>query len=535
MESAAQAVETGPRVQATRPAPALSERKKFLVFSVMALGMFMSLLDVQIVSASLPDIEAGLSASSDEGSWIQTAYLIAEIVMIPLSGFLSRAFSTRWLFTASAAAFTVSSIACGFAWNIGSMIVFRAIQGFVGGAMIPTVFATGFALFQGPKQAMIAAILGIVATLAPTLGPTLGGWINELASWHWLFFINVLPGLLILALVPVYGRVDDPDPSVLRGFDPLGIPLLAVFLGGLEYVLEEGARWNWFEDDSIRTMAIASLIGGAWFIQRSLAHAKPVIDLRLFAQRRFALACLFQFVLGVGVFTSVYLMPQFLSRVRGYNSAEIGTTVFVVGVFQILATPFAAAASRRFDTRWLLAFGFGLYGYSLTLMGPVTSDWNGHELFWHHALRGFSSMFCIIPATNMALGAMPHMMLKQASGLSNLMRNLGGAIGIAGANTVLNDRYNLHYQNLAETLGRSDRSVTETLSVATRSLSGTLGDLAQSSLGAVRLLQQLVQREALTMTFADAFLIMAALYLGVLVVLPLVGPLPPGAAAADSH
>lgn len=518
------------------PAPPLSERTKVLVFSVMALGMFMSLLDVQIVSASLPDIEAGLSASSDEGSWIQTAYLIAEIVMIPLSGFLSRAFSTRWLFTASAAAFTVSSIACGFAWNIDSMIAFRAVQGFVGGAMIPTVFATGFALFQGPKQTMTAAILGIVATLAPTLGPTLGGWINDLASWHWLFFINVVPGLLILAVIPVYGRVDDADRSVLRGFDPLGIPLLAVFLGGLEYVLEEGPRWNWFEDGSIRFMAVASALCGSLFLRRSFTHAKPVLDLRLFGERRFALACLFQFVLGIGIFTSVYLMPQFLSRVRGYNSSDIGTTVFIVGIFQIIATPFAAAASRKFDTRWLLLFGFGLYGIALLLIEPLTSEWNGAQLFVHQALRGFASMFCIIPATGMALGAMPQARLKQASGLSNLMRNLGGAIGIAGANTVLNDRFNLHYQNLAESVGQSNRQVLASLAATARTLGSALDDAAQGSAAALKLLQQILQREALTMTFSDAFVLMACLYAGVLLVLPFAGALPPStAAAADSH
>ena len=514
----------------------MSERTKLLVFSVMALGMFMSLLDVQIVSASLPDIEAGLSASSDEGSWIQTAYLIAEIVMIPLSGFLSRAFSTRWLFTASAAAFTVSSMACGFAWNIESMIVFRAVQGFVGGAMIPTVFATGFTLFQGPRQALTAAILGLVATMAPTLGPTLGGLINDYASWHWLFFINVVPGLLILVLVPIYGRVDDPDPSVLRGFDPFASPLLAVVLGGLEYVLEEGPRWNWFEDDSIRVMSVASAVCGLAFLRRSFTHAKPVLDLRLFADRRFAIGCLFQFVLGIGVFTTVYLMPQFLSRVRGFNSADIGLTVFVVGVFQVTATPFAAALSKRFDNRWLLLFGFSLYAVSLCLIEPLTSQWNGHELFWHQALRGFSSMFCIIPATTMALGAMPQARLKQASGLSNLMRNLGGAIGIAGANTVLNDRYNLHYQNLAETLRRSSRSVTETLDATARSLHGVVTDAGQGSLAALRLLQQLLQREALTMTFSDAFVMMAVLFGTVLVLLPLAGPMPPaGAAAAEAH
>src|ERR1700761_977507 len=224
------------------PIDSMSDRRKFILFALMAIGQFMALLDTQIVAASISDIQAGLAAAPDEASWVQTAYLMAEIVMIPLSGWLSRAFSTRWLFTASAAAFTVSSIACGFAWNIKMMIVARAIQGFVGGAMIPTAFATGFALFKGKKQAIIPATLGLLGSLAPTVGPTLGGWITDTLSWRWLFFSNITPGLVITLLMPRFPAVDQPDLSLLRRFDVLGLILLAISLGSLEYVLEEGYR-----------------------------------------------------------------------------------------------------------------------------------------------------------------------------------------------------------------------------------------------------------------------------------------------------
>src|SRR5215475_1724645 len=197
----------------------LSEGRKLLIFAIMAFGQFMALLDTQIVAASLNSIQAGLSAGPDEIAWVQTAYLMAEIVMIPLAAFLSQAISTRWLFTASAVLFTLSSLLCGFAWSIESMTVFRAVQGFVGGAMVPTVFATGFALFTGSKRAMIPAILGMVATLAPTLGPTVGGWITEEASWRWLFFINIVPGAAIAFLLPLLGKVDEPKLKMLRRID----------------------------------------------------------------------------------------------------------------------------------------------------------------------------------------------------------------------------------------------------------------------------------------------------------------------------
>src|SRR6201996_5333853 len=210
------------------PIDSMSDRRKFILFALMAIGQFMALLDTQIVAASISDIQAGLAAAPDESSWIQTAYLMAEIVMIPLSGWLSRAFSTRWLFTASAAAFTLSSIFCGFAWNIQSMIVARAIQGFVGGAMIPTVFATGYALFTGKKRALIPAILGMLSSLAPTVGPTLGGWLTDTLSWHWLFFVNIVPGLVITLTIPFFESIDESDLSLLRKFDVVGLILLAV-------------------------------------------------------------------------------------------------------------------------------------------------------------------------------------------------------------------------------------------------------------------------------------------------------------------
>ncbi|TAJ51360.1 MAG: DHA2 family efflux MFS transporter permease subunit [Nevskiaceae bacterium] len=515
---------------------AISERRKLLVFAVMALGMFMALLDIQIVAASLPEVVAGLSAGTSEGSWVQTAYLIAEIVMIPLSGFLSRALSTRWLFTASAAAFTVSSIACGLAWNLEAMVLFRAIQGFVGGAMIPTAFASGFLLFQGPKQALIPAILGITGTLAPTLGPTLGGWITQALSWHWLFFLNVVPGVLICVVIPLYGRIDAPDPSVLKGFDPWGIPLLALFLGTLQYLLEEGPRWDWLADPANRFAALVSTVAGTLFFWRSFSHPRPVVDLRIFSRARFAIACLFQFVLGVGLFTSIYLVPQFLAQVRGYRSLEIGEAVFVTGLFQLIATPLAAAASRRFDPRHMIAFGFLLFAASMHLTARLSSDWGRAELFWPQGLRGFAMMFCIVPATNMALGGLPPALIKTASGLSNLMRSLGGAVGIALANTALNDRFQLHYARLGELLNDRNHRVSEALARLGQIAAGLDADPGTQQRLGLAALHRLLSREALTLSFADCFLLLSGLCLAVLLVLPLSRPIPPAATApADAH
>ncbi len=271
-----------------------------LIFGIMAFGQFMALLDTQIVAASLNSIQAGLSAGPDEIAWVQTAYLMAEIVMIPLAAFLSQALSTRWLFTLSAVLFTLSSLLCGFAWSIQSMTMFRAVQGFVGGAMVPTVFATGFAMFQGKQRAMIPAILGMVSTLAPTLGPTVGGWITDQASWRWLFFINVLPGMFIAIALPILGKVDEPNLSMLKRIDWLHAASLAVFLGCLQYVLEEGPRHQWLEDPTVTTVAWLSFVGALVFFERSFFSTMPVLKLTPFKRPTFVMACALNVVIGVG-------------------------------------------------------------------------------------------------------------------------------------------------------------------------------------------------------------------------------------------
>ena len=307
--------------------PALVGNPSILPFAVMCVGMFIALLDIQIVASSLQDIGGGLSAAQDEISWVQTAYLIAEIMMIPLSGWLTRVFSTRWLFTLSAAGFTISSLLCALAWNIQSMILFRAVQGLLGASMIPTVFTSSFHYFQGQRRVYAAAVIGTIASIAPTLGPVIGGWITDALNWHWLFYINLLPGLAITLLIPMLVDIDKPDLSLLKGADYPGIALMAVGLGTLEYTLEEGTRWNWFDDRTIRETAIVASVSLILFGWRSLTVANPVVDLRALANRNFAVGCFLSFVTGIGIFTTIYLTPLFLAYTRGFSAFQIGMGV----------------------------------------------------------------------------------------------------------------------------------------------------------------------------------------------------------------
>ena len=501
-------------------------RTRVFAFASMCVGFFIALLDIQIVAASLADIGGGLSAGADEISWVQTSYLIAEIVVIPLSGWLSRVMSTRWLFCASAVGFTITSLLCGWAWNIQSMIVFRALQGFLGGSMIPTVFTTAFIYFTMQQRVIAAATIGCISSLAPTLGPTIGGWITDNYSWHWLFFINLVPGVFVSVVVPMLVRIDRPNLSLLRGADYLGMALMAVFLGCLEYTLEEGPRWDWFGDDTIRATAWISGITGAAFIWRSLTYMNPVVDLRALKIRNFALGCFFSFVTGIGIFATIYLTPLFLARVRGFSAMDIGAAVFTTGLFQVCAIPFYSVLARRIDLRWLMMFGLACFALSMWNFTPITHDWGWRELLLPQAFRGFSQQFAVAPTVTLALGGLAPERLRLASGLFNLMRNLGGAIGIAVCGTILNDRTNLHFLHLAEHLNSTNQAMLEWLHSA--------GKLHGHAF-ALRELWALTLREAQTQTFADAFFVIALCFVFATTMVPLMRKVSLVAPVKDAH
>ncbi|HXP02171.1 MAG TPA: DHA2 family efflux MFS transporter permease subunit, partial [Luteibacter sp.] len=510
------------------PIAHLTQAQKVFAFASMCLGMFIALLDIQIVSASLRDIGGGLSAGADDTAWVQTSYLIAEIVVIPLSGWLSRVFSTRWLFAVSAAGFTLTSLLCGMAWDIQSMIVFRAAQGFIGGSMIPLVFTTAFVFFQGKQRVVAAATIGAIASLAPTLGPTLGGWITDHYSWHWLFFINLLPGAFVTIAVPMLVKIDEPDLSLLKVGDWIGIALIAVFLGCLEYTLEEGPRWNWMEDDTIRATAWVSLAAGLLFIWRGLAAQHPVVDLRALRDRNFALGCFFSFVTGIGLFGTIYLTPLFLGRVEGYSALQIGKAVLSTGVFQILTIPIYSMLANRVDLRWLLMVGLALFTLSMFEFTPITHDWSATELLLPQAFRGMGQQFAVAPTVTLTLGSLPPARLKQASGLFNLMRNLGGAMGIAACATILNDRTNLHFYRLAEHLTPASEPMN-------RLFEGVPAD-SEAYTAALRSLWQLTFREAQTLTYSDAFFSIMLCFAVATVMVPLMRKVqPPKAPSADAH
>ena len=507
-------------------APAdLPNARKYLIFAVMAFGQFMALIDIQIVAASLNDVQAGLSAGPDEISWVQTGYLMAELVMIPFSAFLAQALSTRWLFALSAGLFTIASALCGAAWDIDSMIAFRVIQGFVGGAMIPTVFATGFALFSGPQRAMIPAILGMISVLAPTLGPTVGGWLTDAFGWRSIFYVNIAPGIAVTLLSVALIRVDRPMLAMLKRIDYAHLAAMAAFLGGLEYVLEEGPRYDWFGDPGVMTAAWISFVGFMLFLERSFNSNGPVVKLTPFRNPTFIFACIFNLVIGFGLYSSTYLIPLFLGRVRDYNSLQIGTTVFITGIAQILSVVVAARLSQRVDPRWMITAGLSLFAASLWATSFLTPEWGFWALALPQALRGFAIMLCIVPSVTLALSGFAQAELRYASGLFNLMRNLGGAIGIAVVTTWLQDYARIDVARFGESLGEAGRVAPDAIAMLAARIGQGSADAAHGLLVAQGELARFVARQALTLSFNDVFRVMAWVFAAALVMVPFCRPM----------
>ncbi|MBR1218402.1 DHA2 family efflux MFS transporter permease subunit [Bradyrhizobium sp. U87765 SZCCT0131] len=493
-------------------APVASEQlvpKRIFAFLIMVFGMFMSILDIQIVSASLSEIQAGLSASSNEVSWVQTAYLIAEVIAIPLSGFMSRALGTRYLFAISAAGFTAASLMCGLTSSIGQMILWRAIQGFLGAGMIPTVFASAYTVFPRNKLHIVAPIIGLVATLAPTVGPTVGGYLTDALSWHWLFFINVLPGIGITLGVLALVDFDKPNLALLDHFDWVGLFSMAGFLGALEYVLEEGPQYDWLDDDAVATCAVICAVSAIIFFYRVLTAREPIVDIRSFKNRNFAFGSMFSFCIGIGLYGLTYIYPRYLAEIRGYSALMIGETMFVSGVAMFLTAPIVGRLMQKVDLRIMIALGLVMFALGTWQMTWLTRDYDFWELFLPQVFRGIGMMMAMVPVNNIALGTLPPSMVKNASGLFNLTRNLGGAVGLALINTALNHRTDLHISRLQDRVTWGNTTATETLNMLTQKFQG-MGD---ASMMALKQLSMIVHRQASVMSYADSFLMLTFFYL----------------------
>jgi DHA2 family multidrug resistance protein len=429
--------------------------RTWVAFAAMCVGMFMAILDVQVVAASLPTIQTALRIQPDQMSSVQTSYLIAEVVAIPLTGLLTRALTMRWLSVATLLVFTLASIGCATSGSLATLLAWRVVQGMAGGLLIPQVFAAGFVLFPDRGQALATTIAGVLAVLAPTVGPFIGGWITDTYDWPWLFLINVAPGIAAVAVCAHLLPREVAQLSLLRNLDLPSLTLMAAALVSLEIGLKTAPKAGWLSFDS-GALLVVSVAAGSLFVARSLRAKHSLVELRTLGDPGFALGALLSFILGIGLYGAVYLMPVFLAYVRAHDALEIGRIMMVTGAAQLGMAPIAVFLERRASARLLTGLGFGLLALGLAASAFQTRASDFDEMLLPQVVRGVAIMLCLLPPIRLALGHLPPEAVPDASGLFNLMRNLGGAIGLALIDTVIYGRAPVIAERLGQALDRGD-------------------------------------------------------------------------------
>ncbi len=477
----------------------------WFAFAAMCLGMFMAILDIQIVTTSLPAIRAALKIPTDRMIWIQTAYLTAEIVAIPLTGYLTRLLGMRWLFVTASAVFTLASIGCAASSSFTALIAWRVIQGFAGGTLIPAVFSAIFLLFPERSQGLATTIAGIAAVLAPTVGPIAGGYITQTWSWHWLFLINVLPGILAATGTGLLLSGKWSDWHIAGRIDLIALIALAAGLIALQLGLKDAPGLGWTAP-KVGLLLAGSAIASALFVIRSWRSASPLVELRFVKDRNFAIGCALSFLLGVGLFGMSYLMPFFLGIVRGHGSLRIGEIMLVTGLAQLAAAPLAVMLERRVDARALTAFGFALFAAGQFLSTQQTYASDAAQMVLPQILRGAASMFCLLPPTRLALGRIAPELVADASGVFNLMRNLGGAIGLALIDTVIFGRSAAYGRTIADELRAGNIATALSIGIPRDAFLENLGQPVDEF--TTEMVRPLVEKAALAHAVDDAWLLL---------------------------
>ncbi|GAA0531768.1 DHA2 family multidrug resistance protein [Rhizomicrobium palustre] len=483
--------------------------KSWIGFIAMCVGMFMAILDIQVVATSLPQLGAALNLRENDLSWVQTAYLIPEIIAIPLTGVLTRAIGLRWLFTASTLLFVIASLGCALSGGFATLIFFRALQGFSGGALIPAVFTSVFSIFPRKAQPAATIVAGSFAMIAPSLGPALGGYLTEAYNWHAIFLINIPPGLLVCAVVAFLLRSPRSGLSELTRVDYLSVIFTSSFLVALMLLLKDAPKQSWSGAEiwALEAICLLTLIAT---IRQCLRHHQPFLHLRKFSDRAFATGAILSFVTGLGLYGATYLLPVFLGYVRHHDPLEIGKIVIVAGLAQLITTPAAAVLELRVSAKWIALLGFALFGAGFLANGFMTPETDFDGLFWPQVLRGAAVMLCILPATRYALDNWEEAELSDASALFNLLRNMGGAVGIALVDTVLQQRTPVHVQHIVTALQAGDRATAEFVGLPLSRFHGEpLGPIDELTKS---LIQPMVERAAATLAFNEAWLMVGAVF-----------------------
>ncbi|HEX7858369.1 MAG TPA: DHA2 family efflux MFS transporter permease subunit [Sphingobium sp.] len=529
--SAAASVSAGGGASGTAQAPERADLTAWLGVAAGSLGSLMAALDISIVNSSMPTIQGEIGASSSEGTWIATAYLVSEIIIIPLTGWLERMLGLRRFLLIAAVLFTGFSVMCGLSTTLTMMIIGRVGQGFTGGAMIPTAMTIIATRLPRSQQPIGTAMFGATVILGPVMGPLAGGWLTENLSWHYAFFINVpvcgiLMILLLVGLPNQRMRLDE-----LADADWLGIAGMALGLGGLTIVLEEGHREQWFESSLILWLTVVTFIGFALVAAGQLLAKRPVIKLALMRNGGFASVIVMGFVLGAVLYGSSFVIPQFLAAVAGYNALQSGQVVLLAGIPAMLMMPLLPMLIARADARLMIALGFLIMAASCWFDSSLSTESTGGAFSDGQLLRGLGQSFCMMFLNQSAISSVAPRDAGDASGLFNAARNLGGSICLALLATLQDQRLEFHRWTLHSAIQANDPAVQTW--VASQSVTGGVGPDGLTS--AYMSIDSMVSAQALVMAYSDDFV---AMTIGILIVVPLVlllKPLPKGQAPMAAH
>jgi MFS transporter, DHA2 family, multidrug resistance protein len=513
----------GQSSQAAAPAKAepATSAKTWIAVIGATLGAFMAVLNIQIVNASLADIQGAIGAGIDDGGWISTSYLIAEIVVIPLSGWLATVFSIRRYLLTNAILFLILSVACAFAQDLPQMIVLRAVQGFSGGVLIPMAFTLIITLLPKAKQPIGLALFALSATFAPAIGPTIGGYLTENWGWQFIFYVNLVPGAVMIAMLWFSLEARPMKLSLLREGDWAGIATMAIGLSALQTVLEEGNKDDWFGSAFIVKLSVIAAVALTAFLWIELTTKKPLLNLRLLLRRNFGFGMLANFLLGIALYGSVFILPVYLSRIQGYNAEQIGMVLAWTGLPQLLLIPLVPRLMKRFDPRLIIGIGFALFAASNFMNIYMTNDYATDQLFWPNIVRALGQALVMAPLSAVATAGIEAENAGSASGLFNMMRNLGGAVGIATLQTILTKREQYHSNVLMQSVSMLEQATRNRIDQLTQYfINHGVADHAGATHRAVIAIGRVVQKQAFILAFSDTFYL-----LGVALIVALIATL----------
>lgn len=518
----------------TIAAPAPPERASLADWLAVVAGMIgtlMALMDVSIVNSSLPTIQGEIGATASEATWVNTSYLVAEIVIIPLTAWLQRMLGMRTMLLGGAALFTVFSVVCGFATSLTMLVVGRIGQGLCGGVLIPTAMTLVATRLPPAQQPVGLAITGMAALLGPVFGPLVGGWLTENFSWHYAFFINVPICAFQATLLMIGIKGTTQDWSELRNADWLGIGGMVIGLGSATVLLEEGHREQWFDSPFIWQLAGASLVGFAMIAAGQFRRGRPVLRFSLLRNGALTSAVLLLAVLGMLIFTTTFMMPQFLVAIAGYTALQAGVLTSLSGIISICTAILYTGLIKFFDLRWIVAFALICASLADYLLSGMTIYSTGRDFLWAQLLFGLGTTLSAIPLQQAVISSVPPEDASEANAFGSVTRNLGGSIGLAGLASFQDGRFEFHRWNLHSSLSANDPAVQDTMAQA----GSMLGTSSEATEAIMRMVDGEIMRQALVMTFNDIFLGFAIMGVIMLPLILLLRPPPKDAPMGGGH